>query len=664
MMSPVPIFSMEFNSRVPVWLILVIGAMAVVSVVYFYLRQRSAAGSGAVRLVSALRILAVLAVVTMLIAPSRVWTAERHSRGRLCLILDDSRSMTRVDPPHARSRAQEAQEALAQLRPTLDQFDVTLVPLSRPELLVPAGDRWFDTSRQIVGSCKGTSTAIGGALEFVANQSDSASTIVLVSDGRQNEGQLPEPVARLLAARGCRLFALAVGSPQAVRDAVVEGIDAPGLVLAGDEVPLSAMLRLDAITEPVTVSLTRDGEAIAKKLIPPTPTTRASFTDPASSEGEHTYAISIEPVHSEATTRNNQLTTKVSVRKGKIRVLLLDDEPRWEYQFLKTRLQLDHTVELTSLLLQPARIENIPTPSTQPLPNTVQDWSAFDVVMLGDVSPTTLAPSIQTELATALRQGKPKSLIVIAGPRNLPSRYVGMPLSSLLPVDLSQTPSSETNATQGFAPVFTAEAQNSTLVRLFPEDQINRSFWAAMPLFYWHNEHTVLKPAAQAIWQGPPVSSAQPPSLLLASMTYGAGRVLYLASPETWRLRYVQSQTGEVADLHQRFWSQAIRWSVAGEPAVTDAAKRDQEDLNLSADPALMAVLAKSGNGASFDVSEARKLAAALPNTDHVQTLSKRIGLFENAQEASTRYLHWAVYITLVVLLSAEWIMRKRRGLV
>jgi hypothetical protein len=660
MTAPLPISTLEFNSGLPVWLALGLGVVAMISVLYFYLGQRSAA----IRLLFGLRLVAVFTVVTVLIAPSRVWTFEHHSRGRLYLLLDDSRSMSRVDPPQTRSRAKCAEEALAQLRPTLDQFDVTVVPLSRPESLMPAADQWFETARQILHRCQGTATAIGSALEFVSNQSDSASTIVLISDGRQNKGQLPAPVVHLLASRGSRLFTLAAGSSQPVRDAAVETIDAPAFALAGDEVLLSAILRLDAVAEPVTVSLTRDGQLVDKKTVSAAPTTHTSFTDPAPSEGEHTYAISVDPLADEATTRNNQLATKVSVRKDKIRVLLVDDEPRWEYQFLKTRLQLDHTVDLTSLLLQPARIENIATPPIQPLPKSVQEWSAFNVVILGDVSPTALTPSVQTNLTEALRHGKPRSLFLIAGPRNLPSRYVAAPLGGLLPVDLTQTPSTETKNIQGFAPVFTAEAQNSTLVRLFPDDQINRSFWAAVPTFDWHDEHTAVKPGAQVIWQAAATSSAQQPIPLLASMTYGASRILYLAGPETWRLRYVQSPTGEVEDLHRRFWSQALRWSIAGESAVSDSTTRDPEDMNVSADPALMAAVAKAGNGASFDVSDAQKLAAALPTTDHAETLSRRIGLFENPNESSTRYLHWAVFVTFVIVLSAEWVIRKRRGLV
>jgi hypothetical protein len=47
---------------------------------------------------------------------------------------------------------------------------------------------------------------------------------------------------------------------------------------------------------------------------------------------------------------------------------------------------------------------------------------------------------------------------------------------------------------------------------------------------------------------------------LLASMPFGLGRVLYLASDSTWRLRQVDG-----LNLHERFWGQVIRWAAGND---------------------------------------------------------------------------------------------------
>jgi len=47
---------------------------------------------------------------------------------------------------------------------------------------------------------------------------------------------------------------------------------------------------------------------------------------------------------------------------------------------------------------------------------------------------------------------------------------------------------------------------------------------------------------------------------LLCTMSVGMGRVMYLASDSTWRMRQVNGQ-----NPHERFWGQVIRWVVASE---------------------------------------------------------------------------------------------------
>jgi hypothetical protein len=47
---------------------------------------------------------------------------------------------------------------------------------------------------------------------------------------------------------------------------------------------------------------------------------------------------------------------------------------------------------------------------------------------------------------------------------------------------------------------------------------------------------------------------------LLATMPMGLGRVMYLASDSTWRLRQVGGE-----NLHERFWGQVVRWAVGND---------------------------------------------------------------------------------------------------
>ena len=75
----------------------------------------------------------------------------------------------------------------------------------------------------------GTSTNITDALKFVSEQvaQNERASVLIVSDGRVNDGGDPTEAAQRLGDRGVRVFALGLGSRQVAPDAAVEFVDAP-----------------------------------------------------------------------------------------------------------------------------------------------------------------------------------------------------------------------------------------------------------------------------------------------------------------------------------------------------------------------------------------------------------------------------------------------------
>jgi uncharacterized membrane protein len=201
----------------------------------------------------------------------------------------------------------------------------------------------------------------------------------------------------------------------------------------------------------------------------------------------------------------------------------------------------------------------------QLLPEKMEDWSAFDLVVLGDVPKEALAERDQQDLAAAVRD-RGTTLLLIAGQFNMPQRFAGTPLEDLVPVELSggewASAALPDHLKKGFRPAPAPEGQASALSQFTIDEQANGALWSALPPWYWHSEQTQAKRSANVVWSVGESSTLDDARqrALLATASVGMGRVMYLASDSTWRMRQVNGQ-----NPHERFWGQVIRWVVGNE---------------------------------------------------------------------------------------------------
>ena len=90
----------------------------------------------------------------------------------------------------------------------------------------------------------------------------------------------------------------------------------------------------------------------------------------------------------------------------------------------------------------------------------------------------------------------------------------------------------------------------------------------------------------------------------------------------------------------------------------------DLEQRNMNTDPTLLARVAQAGGGFSLDANYADILASHIPAIEHTESTSEEIGFFTNPDATGTRLAHWTFLALFAILLTAEWILRKRAGLV
>ena len=103
--------------------------------------------------------------------------------------------------------------------------------------------------------------------------------------------------------------------------------------------------------------------------------------------GDVTLTLTVPPHPDETLTDNNRMSVPVSVRQEKLRVLVVESYPRWEYRYLRNALSRDPGIELSCLLFHPG----LSKPGggnkdyIRQFPAGLDELSRFDVVFLGDV---------------------------------------------------------------------------------------------------------------------------------------------------------------------------------------------------------------------------------------------------------------------------------------
>src|SRR6476620_2012776 len=92
------------------------------------------------------------------------------------------------------------------------------------------------------------------------------------------------------------------------------------------------------------------------------------------------------------------MSAPISIREAKLKVLVVESVPRWEYRYLRNALSRDSGVELSCLLFHPGRTKGGGGNKDyiKEFPAGLDELSKYDVVFLGDVgledSQLTVAP--------------------------------------------------------------------------------------------------------------------------------------------------------------------------------------------------------------------------------------------------------------------------------
>jgi hypothetical protein len=390
--------------------------------------------------------------------------------------------------------------------------------------------------------------------------------IVVFSDGVSSTGDADRlsPAAEVAAANFVPLDTVGLGSEQPARDIQLYDVTAEDLAFVGDPYSVSGKIKADGFagrSVPVRLMERDSGRVLAQTTVnlnAGSAPVAFELSYVPSVAGELDLSIEVPPLPEESNRENNRETRHLSVRKEKIRVLLADSSPRWEYRYLKTLLERDPTVSLKSVL-QEADIEYASEDKTAltHFPLNRDELFGYDVLILGDLNPALLGTSTM-ELIRDFVRDSGGGVFLIAGTSFNPLAYRGTPLEALVPLDLSNVQSlpEQFVAEQGFRPELTIDGLRGTgIFRMADSESASLEVWSQLPEFHWLFGSAPAKPSARvfAVWRrGGGPSTAVP---IVAMQSFGAGKVLFNATDEIWRWRY---RAGD--HYFGPFWSRAIRY--------------------------------------------------------------------------------------------------------
>ncbi len=586
-----------FRGVLPRVLVLGMVLFAVASAVWFYLRESVAIAPLRRAMLIGLRGLGFGVLGFLLLRP--VWITEvTQERPRpVVLLLDNSQSMTLRDPRP--ERVDHFRAAIA-----YDQHDPAQ-PIPEPPTSssvmegVPEQPRRGDLLRAVLANPRlnlqkrleqigplqtylfGLKLRAAGAIEETLTWSDPATAlydavaelsqreinqrpaaIVLATDGLDNASQGDWlRLAQTCVDRDVPLYVYGIGN---ARYGAVElrEVRIPETLFVDDEVAVPVRWRITGIPQSqVELHLELDGELVGK---PKTVTARPgedyrdtlTFTPTPSQVQFRTQELRVVARLLDATApRQDQQSRWVSITDRKIRVLVVEDRPRWDYKFLQRAMLRDRRVEADFYLMKgDSRVLQSGPPFLAALPPTRGDLFRYDLVILGDVAARDLGPERQQWIRDLVADGR--GLVILAGAKHAPATWEDTPLEELVPIDFAEIrfPIDSGEPSEEYQPQLTSFGRRSPFLQLADVAQENSTTWEALPGWYWYYPARKLRPGAVALLEHPTQQTeVDTPMPLLATQFFGRGRVLYLASDETWRWRYNRQEA-----VFSRFWGQVV----------------------------------------------------------------------------------------------------------
>ena len=240
----------------------------------------------------------------------------------------------------------------------------------------------------------------------------------------------------------------------------------------------------------------------------------------------------------------------------KIRVLVIDRQPRWEFRYIKSALLRMKELQVSTILMsEDSDFEHEDGDPAVKLPAEQKDWDAYDVVLMGDVKPGDLTAA-QMEQIEKFVKDHGGGFAMIAGEEFAPNAFADTPIARLLPVMIDPNAGKDKMPRKtSFRVQPTDAGRRHPVLAVTSQPGSNDEVLDGLKEVYWHKAIKGVKADGVVLAQRPAAAPDQSPVPLLVAGSFGKGRTYFAGIDETWRWRAVNRE-----NVHARYWRQLVHW--------------------------------------------------------------------------------------------------------
>ena len=539
-------FSMQANGFT-----IFISIAAIIAVcVLAWMAWRKSGFKQSIGLLELLRVALVCLAVFLLNQPETIQQFVPSTKPTVVILGDQSLSMSTRDVglnASGRTVLKTRQESIAPLMAEetwaelKDKLNVVIAPFSTGE----------DSDR----------SDLHEALASARKEHPNLRTVLLASDGDWNVGQPPVEMAMRMRLQQIPIYGVSVGESSRLPDIDLLSFDVPSFGVVGKTVriPFTIESSLPRDHGAIVTMESSDGSKVTSevRITAMGRTTDAVMWKPENT-GDYTLTLSVPSHGEERNFENNVKTTPIAVREEKLKVLVVETLPRWEYRYLRNALSRDPGVEVSCLLFHPglSKVGGGNRDYIQSFPEELEDLAKYDVVFLGDVGvDDDQLTEEQCRLLKGLVEQQASGLVFMPGWQGNAMSLADTPLDDLLPVVFDRAQVNGWGSRQPSHFALTELGRRSLLTKLADTQDDNMQVWENLPGFQWHAPVTRAKAGTDVLAVHQEASNEYGRMPLLVTRTFGAGKVLFMGTDGAWRWR-----RGVEDKYHYRFWGQVVRW--------------------------------------------------------------------------------------------------------